>query len=402
MTPFKEDTNTINTEERKSKNHVNGVNKPAATDSTDNNKNSLYDRLYNRSGRQPDPPVLDENVIDSTTLDNVSVISTDNDASSDNSDSDSDSDDSSSDSVSTAKSDCVPPPKSRPTVRLDVQCRLFDALINELKDQERKTYSFRAIPRKWENTQMCNLFLTQHNTPEGFDLKKIYIMRCESINENDERVFKEFYVNIKSVQDNDAIPKNIYPTIEMNDILMAHLNARKYSRITLITKKTVINFVEKIEVIPAINSNVTDLKEIEEGFKHLLVSSSRFSPVLLNQDQIFKVCDGDAFVKVKIYPDSFRYCLCDAEILRENKIFMVEQARDLTAVLQTADEITNPKEKQKSDGTFSMEEKIVDLDVFMSIEENCCTNVVKNLCLDDTNALRKMYNIIITGVLNIN
>lgn len=379
---------------------VNGL-KPAPNyEESNGNKGSLYDRLFNKSAAnrrpEPEPVPVDENVIDSTTLDNVSIASTEKyEPSSDESDSESEA----SSTVSNSTCDYTPPPPKVRPVRLDVQCRLFDALIAELKNQERKTYSFRAISRPWDDsTEMCNLFLTQHNTPAAFDAKLIYVMRCEIINDNDERVAKEFYVNVKHVPDDDAIPRNIYPTIEMNDILMAHLGVAKFSRITLSSKKTVLNFVEKIELTPAANSNISDLKEIEEGFKRLLANRSRFEPMLINQDQIFKVCDGDAFVTVKIYPESFRYCLCDGEILRENKISINERAKDLTAILTAADHISNPKKPEESaDAAFSANDKVVHLDAFEEITDGCINNIVSNACLDDGNALRKVFNIIITG-----
>lgn len=399
MTPFgKGETNGNVTNGTKPKSEVNGL-KPVPPEETNGNRSSLYNRLFNKSAGnrrpEPEPVKLDANVIDSTTLDNVSVASSEKYASEDESDSESEA------SSTVSNSTCenvAPPPKVRP-VRLDVQCRLFEALIAELKNQERKTYSFRAISRPWDDsTEMCNLFLTQHNTPEAFDAKIIYVMRCEINNDNDERITKEFYVNVKHVPDDDAIPRNIYPTIEMNDILMATLGVAKFSRITLSSKKTVLNFVEKIELTPAANSNISDLKEIEEGFKRLLANRSRFEPMLINQDQIFKVCDGDAFVTVKIYPESFRYCLCDGEILRENKITMNERAKDLSGVLTAAEKISNPKASdQSNDSAFSANDKIVHLDAFEEITNGCIHNVVANSCLDGENALRKMFNVIITG-----
>lgn len=399
VTPFgKSETNGNVTNGTKPTSEVNGL-KPVRNDEANGNRSSLYDRLFNKSaGNRPtqtEPVKLDENVIDSTTLDNVSIASTEKYASSDESDSESEA----SSTISNSTCDrAPPPPKARP-VRLDVQCRLFEALLTELKNQERKSYSFRAITRPWDDsTEMCNLFLTQHNTPEAFDARQVYVMRCEIINDNDERIAKEFYVNVKHVADNDAIPRNIYPTIEMNDILMAHLGVAKFSRITLTSKKTVLNFVEKIELTPATNSNISDLKEIEEGFKRLLANRTRFEPMLINQEQIFQVCSGDAFVTVKIYPESFRYCLCDGEILRENKITMNERAKDLSAVLKAAEKISNPKDSEQStDAAFSANDKIVHLDAFEEITNGCIQSVVANSCLDDKNALRKMFNIIVTG-----
>lgn len=406
VTPFKEGPSVgRKSSPQKTKPQTNGT-KTNTTEDLNGNRNSLYERLFNKNAKKSEPTNQsngDVTVIDSRTLDNVSVKS-----SIDKDDSDSDSDDSSyhpnnhsTSSMSTAANDngSPPPPKTRP-VRLDVQIRLFDALLTELKNQDRKSFRFRAVPRKWNDSQMCDLFLTQHNTPEAFDTKQIYVLKCEVINENDERISKEFYVNIKPAEESDTIPKNIYPTIEVNDILMAQLNMQKFSRVTLSTKKTVLNFVEKIEIIPSANSNITDAREIEEGFKRMLIKSTRFDPILINQDQVFKILDGDAIVSVRIFPESFRYCRCDNEILRDNKIFVSEQRKDLTNLLSAAEEVMDPKEKDKQEetgGGFAANDVFVHLDEFENIVNDCVETAVLNNCLDERNSLRKTNNFIIIG-----
>lgn len=422
VTPFSKcgsNGNVPNGNKTKPANGVNGGGGGGVSNGESNgSRSSLYERLFKKSGEPrrsatTDSVKSDENVIDSTELDNVSVASSKNyaetiqsvhsDDTESECDSESDSEESSTISNVTASEyepTPAPKPKARP-VRLDVQIRLFEALLSELKNQDRKTYSFRVISRPWDaSSEMCNLFLTKHNTPAAFDPKVIYVMRCEINNENDERVAKEFFVNVKHVpDDDDVIPRNIYPTIEMTDILMAHLGVAKCSRITLSSKKTVLNFVEKIELTPAAHSAITDLREIEEGFKRLLVNRSRFEPMLINQDQIFNVCDGDAFVSVRIYPESFRYCLCDGEILRENKITINERAKDISAVLAAAEQISNPKEPKDGtdDAAFSANEKIVRLNGFEAIANDCIANVVNNLCLNEDNAFRKLFNVIVAG-----
>lgn len=412
VTPFKDGSKTSEKKsseqkpEQKPKSQTNGI----KTEDLNGNRSSLYDRLFNKSTKASEPMNQsngDIKVIDSTTLDNVSVKSSfDNDDAesvySEGSNYIQNQNNCSASSISTAANDydTPQPPKTRP-VRLDVQIRLFDALLAELKNQDRKSYRFRAVPRKWQNdTQMCNLFLTQHNIPEAFDTKQIYVLKCGILNEHEERIAKEFYVNIKVAEENEAISKNIYPTIEVNDILMAHLGLQKFSRVTLSTKKTVLNFVEKIVVIPAVNSNITDLRDIEEGFKRMLVKCTRFQPMLINQDQIFKICDGDAIVSIKIYPESFRYCLCDNEILRDNKIFLADPPKDLTNIFTAADDIMNPKENDKQEetaGGFSANENFIHLDEFENIVNDCVDTTVVNSCLDDQNRLRKANNFIIVG-----
>lgn len=398
-----------------------------STPSDDLNRGSLYERLFSKGTKKSDSDQSNggTRVIDSTTLDNVSVKESSDDDS-DSSDSDYSVYDGNNQSINSSRrsspSRSSPPPqfktqsktqskpqtktqssaqpKSKP-LRLDVQSRLFDALLTELKNQDRKHYQFRAVPRKWTESQMCDLFMTQHNKPETFDANIVYVMSCESINDNDERVTKEYYVSVKPAMESDTFPKNIYPTVEVNDILMAHLNLQKFSRVTLSTKKTVLNLAEKIELIPSTNSTIKHLKQIEESFKLMLIKNTRNTPMLINQGQIFKLCDGDVIVSAKIYPEAFRYCLCDGEILRENKIAVSEQKKDLSTVFVNAEDVMKHKEHNEDDsgGGFTANDCFVHLNEFEGIVKDCVENIVVNTCLDERNCLRKVNNYLIVGEL---
>lgn len=387
---------------------VNGTSRSNTAEDLNGNKGSLYERLFSKGTKKSDSNQSNGStrVIDSTDLDNVSVRSSSGEES-DSSDSEyseyygnNQSINSSRRSSFSKKSSPPPPqqPKAKP-VRLDVQSRLFDALLTELKNQDRKHYQFRAVPRKWTESQMCDLFMTQHNKPETFDPSLAYVMSCESINDNDERVTKEYYVSVKPAADTETIPKNIYPTVEVNDILMAHLNLQKFSRVTLSTKKTVLNFVEKIELIPSSSTSVTNLKQIEEAFKLLLIKSTRNLLMLINQDQIFKLCEGDAIVAAKIFPESFRYCLVDGEILRENKIFVSDQRKHLSTILTNTEDVMAPTEHKEDDsgGSFTANDCFVHLDEFEEIVKDCVENIVVNTCLDARNCMRKVNNYLIVG-----
>lgn len=372
-------------------------------------QSSLYNRLYKKDGQNGDTsslpkrqsdPQLNGKVIDSTTLDNVSESSS------------SDEEDSSTESVGTiydgnaqtftnnsdsslfSKAESVSSKPKIKVAKLDVQTRLFDAMLAELKSQDRKSYKFRAIPKKWSNSsQMSDVFLTKYNIPDDFDPKSIYIMNCETLNDNGEVVKKEYYVNIKVIAESAEIPKNIYPSIEMNDILLAQMKLPKFSRVTLSTKKTVLNFVEKIELILCNTSEVCNKLDVMEDFKRLLIKCSRLSPLLINQDQIFKLCGGNAFAVVKIYPESFRYCLCDGELLRENKLIFSENQRDIMHLLTTAQEIHSARNSKQNEETKSL----VHLNDNENIIENCVEYIVKNNCLNEGNRLRKSNNYLIIG-----
>lgn len=178
---------------------------------------------------------------------------------------------------------------------------------------------------------------------------------------------------------------------------MAHLNLRKVDRLTLAPKKTVLNFIEKIEIYPS-NYNGRDLETIVESFKRLFVKSSSVYPMLINQDQIFKLCDGGVIASVKIYPETFKYCLCDSEILRENKIVGMEQVKDVSATVMAAEKIFDDAADDKDELFDGVDDKhYVDLDGFKQIIDDCTQNAVLNLCLDERNKFRKMSNSIIIG-----
>lgn len=388
---------------------------------TPEKRGTLYDRLFNKNAKTTEPMEKPKptrqfgsgaSIIDSTTLDNVTVKSSSTDDGS--SDSDVSNYDGNAQSFSssskpkpaskrstskrTSTKSTPPPPKSKP-IRLDVQSRLFDALFTELKNQDRQSYQFRAIPHKWTDAQMSDLFLTQHNRPAALDTNQIYVLNCETINEHDERTTKEYYVNVRMRDESEHIPKNIFPSIEITDALMAHMKMKKYSRITLNTKKTVLNFVEKIELIPSSKCTLS-LRNIEDTFKRLLIRCSHTLPMLMNQEQVFRIGDNDGdVVMAKIYPESFRYCLCDGEILRENKIFVVEQRRDLSGLFANAEELGSGDVKSDSGDTggFSANECIIQLDEFDEIVDSCVENIVVNGCLDERNQLRKVNNHLIIG-----
>lgn len=291
------------------------------------------------------------------------------------------------------------------SIKFDIQFRLFNNMKSELQEQQKKNYEFRAIATKWSSdTQMSDLFVTPHNKPDWLDLRQTYVIQClvnsdsdDRTDRSDDRVLKEFYVKVKLKHETPESPKNIYKTVEVNDLLVAHLNLRKVDRLTLLPKKTVLNFIEKIELYPS-NYNGHDLETIVESFKRLFISSSRLYPVLINQDQIFKLCDGGVIASVKIYPETFRYCLCDSEILRENKIFGAEQVKDVSATVQAAKKIFDIAVEDKDELFDGVDDKnLVDLDIFGRISDDCAQDAIVNLCLDDRNKFRKMNNAIIVG-----
>lgn len=364
---------------------------PIANDSlsdlNEKNGNSLYDRLYKKSGPKEKMNGF-VNVIDSRTLDTV----IDKTALNEEFETSSTSSYTSTESVSEELQEKFVSEKTKLSImRESHSYNLFESVFHELKsNQEKKSYKFRIIPKKWESkAQMCDVYLTAHNAPKDFNFKAPYVLVGETLGENDERSLREYYVNVKSSEQANHNPENIYPSIEVYDILLAELKLKKFSQISLSTKRTVLNFVEKIELIPLKTNNISIIhQDILEDFKRLIIKSSSSSPFLINQKQIFS-CDG-YFVMAKIFPDSFRYCLCDDEILRENKIFVVEQQMDISHLLSTAEEIGCQQSNEA-------EKSFINLCETEDIMKDCVENIIKYNCLDKQNRLRKKNNYLVIG-----
>lgn len=344
------------------------------------NKNSLYQRLFNKgiNQLQISSNTKDVEVIDSRTLDNVT------DQSSVIEDS----------SESTRNSETINIEESstfrKSKQKFMSQTRLFQTLWTEINSQDRKFFNFRAIPRVWGNSQMCDVYVSN---PFQHESQTIFALNYDTINENDERVSREYYVALKIDPEIDKNSKQAYATIELNDILMAKLKISQFSRITLSSKNTIVNFLEKIELIPS-SSNLVDMQEIIEDFKRTLVKSSSTSPLLINQDQIFKLCGGTVLVTAKLFPESFRYCFCDAEILRERKIFLSNQFKDLKTIMKAADEISSLSNVLTAHERYS---SFIHTNELISIIEECTKCITIKNCLNEKNRLRKLGNILILG-----
>lgn len=353
---------------------------PNISNSTTSKENSLYERLFNKDNNQGQQPLKTNNVIDSRTLDNVSEKSS--------------IDDESYSSESTKSLETIHYEEKsycrKSKLKLNSQIRSFKLMLAEISSQDRKVFNFRVLPRcMWNNnnnnSQMCDAYVSK---PFQQDSLTIFALNYDHLNDNDERVSREYYVNLKIDEKIDKNSKDTFATIELNDILMAKLKISKYSRVTLTNKKTVLNFFEKIELIPTSNNKVNK-QEIIESFKEMLIKSA---PLLINQDQIFKLCGGTVLVSVKIFPESFKYCVCDAEILRERKIFVSDQTKDLEILLKATDEISSIKlaglQRKKS---------VIQTNELVNIVEDCVKSITIKNCRNEMNQLRKLGNILIMG-----
>lgn len=262
-------------------------------------------------------------------------------------------------------------------VQRDSKLSKLESLIANVKSQNNKRFNFRIVSSKWNESQMCDLYLTRHNLPDNLDIDQVHVLRTDDD--------KEYYVNIKIIGSNETFPQNIYPTIEMNDILMSKLGLKQFERITLKPKATVLNFIDRIELFPSKTVNYQQVREIEELFKQFILDNTSLYPLLINQGQIFKLKD-DLVLTAGIFPDSFKYCLLDSAILKECKISCVEQVKDLSGLINNETVVNGIDEKH-----------LVCLEKYETIINSCVEQIKINLCLDDRNCLRRMGNILITG-----
>lgn len=383
MTPFKD------TDSQEKDTNVKKLQIPNGTKSLkkDLSQSSLYQRLFNKDAANPAQKSRENSsgheVIDSRTLVNVNSLSEQSSIEEDDS------------SESTKSSENVRveenPFCGRSKRKLVSQIRSMKTLLAEISSQERKVFNFRAVPRAWNDSQMCDVYVSK---PFQHDSHKIFAMSYDFVNENDERVSREYYVNLKFLESDAPIgknPKNTYATIELNDILMAKLKISKFSRVTLTSKNTVVNFLERIELIPNSKNNK---QEILEDFKQMLIKNSDSSPLLINQGQIFKLCGGSVLVTVKLFPESFKYCLCDAEILRERKLFVSDQFNDVAPLLKAAGEISSSSVKLNG---LQKNNAVINTNELANIVEDCVNSICIKNCLNETNQLRKLGNFLILG-----
>ncbi len=263
-------------------------------------------------------------------------------------------------------------------VQRDAKLCKLERLIANVKSQNNKRFHFRIVSSKWNESQMCDLYLTRHNLPDLLDIDQVHVLQTDDD--------KEYYVNVKIIGTNETFPQNIYPTIELNDILMSKLGLKQFERITLKPKATVLNFIDRIELFPSKSVNFKQVRDIEDLFKQYILDNTSLYPVLINQGQVIKLKD-DVLVTASIFPDTFKYCLLDSAILKECKIACVDQVKDLSALLndETTASDTEPVHPR------------VRLEKFENIVSNCVEQIKINLCLDDRNGLRTMGNILISG-----
>lgn len=340
--------------------------------------NSLYERLYNNSPKALEPlqdlSNYGANIIDSTRLENVQT------------------------SMNTSMNDietissCVKKDSQKHFIEnFGDQFQTFEKTITDLNYSDKRLYKFRVVPKRWCSYEMNDCFLNKIDLPEDFNIEHIYALNYNLYDGYNHKGSKEYMINVKSsnVETREIYGKYKYPCIEMNEVLMAQLQLPKFSIVSLEVKNTVLNFYEKLELIVISNPSAFEKMEILGDFKKKLCLSS--IPLLVNQEQILKLCGDAVFVAARIHPESFGYCLCDAEILRENKVYISER-NDLASGMETSGEIG--REIFQSSINHQC---ILHLDAYEYIISDCVTNIILKNCLTGKNSVRRFNNYIITG-----
>lgn len=276
--------------------------------------------------------------------------------------------------------------------------RSLDHLAVDLQKNDPKQFEFRVLSSKWEDSQMCDLYLTRHNLPASMDTNQVFqLLTAEN---------REFYVVIKVLGDQESFPCNLYPSIEMNDILMHRLGVQALERVTLRPKVTPLNIIDRIELAPSKAVDLSRARDIEHYFKQYVLDSAAMYPVLINQGQVFKL-KVDTFVTVTFFPDTLRHCCIDAKILRDCPVKCRDEVKELVkpnGIVTTEKSPKIPNGIQPSASFMNLTGNVsgheyVQLSKFGTIVDDCVERMVVNLCLDERNAFRKMGNLIIAGKL---
>lgn len=176
-------------------------------------------------------------------------------------------------------------------------------------------------------------------------INDVYISKTAQINVNQIHKIrtkdeKEYHVRVKY---NECIPEN---TAEIHSVLAKVLGIHQGIQVEIIETKLVCNCIENIELIPHSdisenNFGVQIAKDIDEKFKKYVNANSRILPLILNQNQIFKL--DDYFLTVKLFPLSTTACCIDSEILRENIIDVIKRGEPH----EYAGMLMQEKEKEK-------------------------------------------------------
>lgn len=200
-----------------------------------------------------------------------------------------------------------------------------------------------------------------------FQINDVYVAKASGIDVNQihkirTKANKEFHVRVKFM---DQISDG---TIEIHPVLAKVLGAEQTGeKVEVFETKLLCNHIDNIELVP-----LTDIegglghqiaKDIDEKFKKYVNANTRILPLILNQNQIFKL--DDYLLTVKLFPLASPVCCIDSEILRENiiEVSRVGAVNEFAGMLQ--DEKKKKKKKEDESNLMKLEhhQKIIEATV---------------------------------------
>uniref|UniRef100_A0A182Q4W1 Peroxisomal ATPase PEX1 n=1 Tax=Anopheles farauti TaxID=69004 RepID=A0A182Q4W1_9DIPT len=265
----------------------------------------------------------------------------------------------------------------------------LDGLIETLGQNVAKVYEFRVIRGVWNSRrstmQLCDILTTKENVPSTMDINKPFLLTT-----NDNR---EYYVNVRLATDGERFPRNVYPTVEINDRLMEQLEINHGEKITLKPIHNALNIVDRIELQPATKVAARIEEDITEKFKQFVLQYSKIHALLLNQEQLFKL--PEYYLTIKLQPSSLKYCLINSTILRHSKISCVGEVKPV-AGLPDGD-VSKKKSVESNDSDASDNSKLVKIDKIATIVEECTDRLKYALCLDGRCKVPHLCNMFVAG-----
>ncbi|XP_030372495.1 peroxisome biogenesis factor 1 [Scaptodrosophila lebanonensis] len=251
----------------------------------------------------------------------------------------------------------------------------MERIKKDLRHENARNFEFRVIRGLWqEQAQESDVYITRTHLPEFMDLDLFYCLRTAGE--------KEHYVRVRLLSDAE-LPATIHPSIEVNANLMKLLNLEELERVVLRPKTTVVNFVEKIELFA---HKKTHYKIVENAFKRFVIERTNVAPMLFNQEEVVRLED-DLLVTVGILPEHFRYCVVDAQFLKESKIYAADLVRPVNEII---------KEQPTPKSPLSVKD-LIRLPEYDSIVDKVVEELRMNLCLNSDNSVLRQCNVLLTG-----
>ncbi|XP_002134929.3 peroxisome biogenesis factor 1 isoform X1 [Drosophila pseudoobscura] len=254
----------------------------------------------------------------------------------------------------------------------------MERLKKDLRRESSRSFEFRVIRGLWrEQAQESDVYVNGKHLPEFMDLEQFYCMHTAGD--------KDYYVRVRTIEEEqqDDLPGTIHPSIELNANLMKLLGIKELERVVLRPKSIVVNFVEKIELFA---HKKTHYKIIENAFKRFVIERTQSKPMLFNQEEVVRLED-DLLVTVGILPEHFRYCVVDAQFLKESKIYAADLVRPVNEIIKEQPPVISPL-SVKDLIRLPEYDKIVDLVV---------RELRMNLCLNADNSVMRQCNVLLTG-----